>query len=345
MSRVMVAMSGGVDSSVAAAIMVQQGHDVVGVTLKLWGGESDSGCCSVSDVEDARRVADQLGIRHSVFNMVDSFNEHVVEMYVSSHMAGLTPNPCIECNRHLKFGDLMARLDRLGYDILATGHHARIVEQQDGPWLARGADRMKDQSYVLSMLTRSQLGRILLPIGEMSKDEVRRIASDMGLRTANKPDSLDVCFISSQKGRETFLADRVPIHSGKVVRVGSNEVIGEVPAIETVTIGQRRGVGVGGGARRSYVVSKDHSAGTVTVGSESDLLVENIPLEQLAFRFDVPEPEELLQIQTAAHGRVSTAFLAENSLYLSHPIRRVAPGQTVAFYRGDLVLGSGVVRS
>src|SRR2546423_5380586 len=167
--RVLVAMSGGVDSSVAAARLLAEGHDVTGVTLKLWGGESDSGCCSVSDVEDARRVAAQLGIPHYTFNFTDDFDASVVSPYVEAHSAGLTPNPCVECNRSIKFGRLLERAVATGFDAVATGHHARVV----GDTLARGRDRAKDQSYVLYMLTRFELVRLRLPVGEMTKAEGR----------------------------------------------------------------------------------------------------------------------------------------------------------------------------
>src|SRR4051794_9314209 len=158
--RVLLAMSGGVDSSVAGALLLEQGHDVVGVTMKLWGGKSDSGCCSVGDVEDARRVAQQLGIDHWVFNFGDEFDAHVVQPYVADHAAGATPNPCIECNRHLKFDTLLERADALGFDAVATGHHARVVERDGAYRLVRGADAAKDQSYVLYMLGQRQLASI-----------------------------------------------------------------------------------------------------------------------------------------------------------------------------------------
>src|SRR6516165_1939879 len=213
--RVMVAMSGGVDSSVAAALLVEQGHEVVGATLKLWGGESDSGCCSVADVEDARRVAQQLGITHHVFNLTEEFDRNVVAPYVGEHARGRTPNPCIECNRSLKFDRLLRRADRMGFDRLATGHHARVTGgDEDGrPMrLRRGADAAKDQSYVLSMLDQHALARVVFPVGEMTKDEVRARARRLGLRTASKPDSQDVCFIGRVEGRQSFLAERMALH-------------------------------------------------------------------------------------------------------------------------------------
>ena len=175
-----MAMSGGVDSSVAAAELVESGVEVVGVTLKLWGGESDSGCCSVSDVDDARRVADALGIEHLVFALGDDFERAVVGPYVEAHAQGRTPNPCVECNRHIKFDKLLRRARALGFDAVATGHHAQIVSTLDGPRLARGADDAKDQSYVLHMLSADDLARTRFPIGHLTKDEVRRRADALG---------------------------------------------------------------------------------------------------------------------------------------------------------------------
>ena len=177
--RVLVAMSGGVDSSVAAALLVEAGEDVVGATMKLWGGPSDTGCCSVADVEDARRVAQQLGIAHHVFNFSDEFDRHVVDPYVSDHASGRTPNPCVECNRHLKFDRLLSRARQLGFDAVATGHHARVVAAAGGRWsLRRGSDPAKDQSYVLYMLGQDQLARVRLPVGELTKEEVRKRAAE-----------------------------------------------------------------------------------------------------------------------------------------------------------------------
>ena len=242
--RVLVAMSGGVDSSVAAALMVQAGADVVGATMKLWGGPSDTGCCSVADVDDARRVAQQLGIAHHVFNFSEEFERHVVAPYVADHAAGRTPNPCVECNRHLKFDRLLARADQLGFDAVATGHHARVQARPGGGFvLRRGLDPAKDQSYVLHMLSQEQLARVRLPVGELMKTEVRRIAAGLGLRTAGKPDSQDVCFISRSGGREEFLGARIGMHPAKIVD-GSGTIVGGVPAIQLVTLGQRRRLGV-----------------------------------------------------------------------------------------------------
>ena len=273
--KVLVAMSGGVDSSVAGALLLDAGHDVVGVTMRLWGGESDTGCCSVSDVDDARRVAQQLGIDHLVFNFGDDFTRHVVGPYVSAHAHGVTPNPCIECNRHLKFDRLIERAEVLGFDAIATGHHARIAAGGDPARheLRRGADRAKDQSYVVHMLDQHHLARTLFPVGELHKSDVRAIATRLGLRTAAKPDSQDVCFITSDGGREAFLGDRIPLRPAEV-RDRSGRHLGTVPSIEMVTLGQRRGLALAGAPGRRYVVDIDHGAAVVTIGDEVDLLVD-----------------------------------------------------------------------
>ena len=271
--RVMCAMSGGVDSSVTALLLKEAGHDVVGVTMKLWGGDSDTGCCSVSDVDDARRVAQQLDIDHLVFNFGDEFDEHVVDPYVAAHAAGITPNPCIECNRTVKFARLAERADLLGFDAIATGHHARVGRTADGRFtIERGADRAKDQSYVVHMLGQEQLARTMFPVGDLQKSEVRALASRINLRTADKPDSQDVCFImSTGGGRTTFLGDRIPFHRATVVDTAGDR-LGEVDAIELVTVGQRKGLGLPGGGPKRYVLDVDVAAGVVVVGDDTDLL-------------------------------------------------------------------------
>ena len=348
--RVLVAMSGGVDSSVAAAQLVEAGQEVVGATMKLWGGPSDSGCCSVADVEDARRVAQQLGIPHHVFNFSEEFERRVVDPYVADHASGRTPNPCVECNRHLKFDRLIGRAAQLGFDAVATGHYARIVLGSDGRWsLRRGLDPAKDQSYVLHMLGQDQLRQVRLPVGALTKAEVRRIASDLGLRTAAKPDSQDVCFISRAGGRQEFLGKRIELHPANIVdEVGA--VIGSVPAIELVTVGQRKGLGgldsgekeppAGG---RRYVVDVDRAAAAVTVGPLEALMVQEIPVRDPVWVDCAPDPDEVLEVQVSAHGRTAPATWSPDGVVrvLGEPIRRVAPGQSVVLYRDDAVVGGG----
>lgn len=335
----MVMMSGGVDSSVAAALLQEAGHEVVGVTMKLWGGPSDTGCCAVSDVDDARRVADRLGIEHHVFNFGDDFERDVVGPYVADHAAGRTPNPCIECNRHLKFDRLFRRADALGFATVATGHHARVVETADGPRLGRGADAAKDQSYVLHVLDQAVLGRLLLPLGAMTKADVRSIAADLDLRTAHKPESQDVCFITNEHGRETFLGDRIPLRRGRVVDATGAEV-GEVPSVEMVTIGQRKGLGLAGGSDPRYVVDVDAATATVTVGAKADLSVESTPLESWAW-IGGPVGDEVM-LQCSAHGSPAPGRVVDGAVEWRDPHRRIAPGQSVVAYVDDMVVGGGI---
>lgn len=340
MSKVMVAMSGGVDSSVAAALMLEQGHEVVGVTLRLWGGESDSGCCAISDVDDARRVCDELKIDHHVFNMSDEFDNHVVNPYVSSHAAGLTPNPCIECNRHIKFDLLHHRVQALGFDRLATGHHARIITQPDGThYLARAIDTSKDQSYVLYMLDQKKLAILDLPIGDLTKEQVRDLATKLNLRTATKPDSQDVCFITREHGRNDFLRKRIPLTPGRVIDTTGAEV-GSVEAVEMVTIGQRKGMATAGGTDPRYAIDVDVPNATVTVGKPEDLLVDSMPVKDCVWANQPTSGSVLVQI--SAHGKPMKATLKDNNVYWAEPQRRVAPGQAVVFYSDNKVLGGGM---
>lgn len=338
--RVLVAMSGGVDSSVAAALVAQAGHDVVGATMKLWGGDSDRGCCSVGDVEDARRVAQQIGISHYVFNFSDDFERHVVDPYVEAHATGSTPNPCIECNRHLKFDRLIARADQLGFDAVATGHHARIVAGPDARmWLARGADAAKDQSYVVHMLGADTLSKVMFPVGHMTKRQVRDKAASLGLQTASKPDSQDVCFISGPGGRSAFLSERIPLRPARVFDE-TGRLLGEVPALELVTVGQRRGLGPSVGAR--YALRVDVQAATVTVAPAADLLVSEVRLDPVCWVREPPGCDEDLLAQVSAHATpVPARWEASGRVVFERPLRKVAPGQSVVLYRGDLVVGGG----
>jgi tRNA-specific 2-thiouridylase len=342
--RVLVAMSGGVDSSVAAAVVAEEGHDVVGATMKLWGGPSDSGCCSVSDVEDARRVAQQLGVVHHVFNFAADFEAGVVDPYVEAHRSGTTPNPCIECNRHVKFDRFLRRAVQLGFDAVATGHHAQVSRDGRGRWeLRRGADAAKDQSYVLYMLDQEQLSRTLLPIGSLTKAAVRERARALGLRTATKPDSQDVCFINSASGREGFLSRRMGLNPGRLVDAETGEEMGAVPAVELVTVGQRRGMGSGRGqTERRYAVSVDVGTATVMVGRERDLLVDKVTVSEVCW-VDGPLPDgSPVLAQSSAHGVAVPAVYEAGTVLFRDRQRRVAPGQSVVLYDGGRVLGGGI---
>lgn len=351
--RILVMMSGGVDSSVAAALLRDEGHDVTGVTLKLWGGPSDSGCCSISDVDDARRVADRLGIEHHTFNFADEFGQWVVDPYVDSHARGDTPNPCIECNRHLKFSAVLDRADRLGFDAVATGHHASVRSTADGRLrIARGADPAKDQSYVLHMLDQDQLARTLLPIGHLTKDQVRAHAAGLDLRTATKPDSQDVCFITKDAGRGRFLGERMPFSPAEIRDV-DGESLGSVTAVELITLGQRRGLGLPGGTDPRYVVDVDRAGGAVTVGSVDDLLVDTQLIGSLTFADpaiadEIVDTDAIVAVQTSAHGTPAAARLhrADDGVEVrwAAPHRRIAPGQSMVFYLDDTVVGGGLAR-
>lgn len=337
--KVLAAMSGGVDSSVAAALLREQGHDVTGVTMKLWGGDSDTGCCSVSEVDDARRVAQQLDIDHHVFNFGDEFDEKVVQPYVAAHALGITPNPCVECNRHIKFDKLFRRAQALGFDAVATGHHARVLSTDGGRCVARGADTTKDQSYVLYMLDQEQLARLALPVGDLNKREVRALARRLGLRTASKPDSQDVCFITRRHGRGSFLGERIELHPGRLVD-GAGTQVGSVDAIELVTVGQRKGLGPAGLGEPCFAVEVDVVSRTVRIGSRDELCCEGIELSELCWARSPYEGP--VMAQCSAHGSPRPGYLVGSTLTWDAAQRRVAPGQSVALYRGDTVLGGGI---
>jgi tRNA-uridine 2-sulfurtransferase len=351
--RVLVAMSGGVDSSVAAARLVEDGHEVSGATLKLWGGSSDSGCCSVGDVDDARRVAQQIGIAHYVFDMTEAFHSSVVDPYVAAHAQARTPNPCVECNRHIKFDRLLERADRLGFDRLATGHHAQVAVGRNGDphQLRRGADPDKDQSYVLSMLGQDELGRVVLPIGDLTKREVRARAHALGLRTAAKPDSQDVCFIRSDEGRRRFLGERIAFHPATVVDMETDASLGTVDALELVTVGQRRGFDRGPDGSRRYVSAVDPQSQRVYVGRAEEVatvVIEFAP-GSLTWTADPLPGGSAAIAQVSAHGRpVPCLFGVDEDRFhvrFDAPVRPVAPGQTVALYDvadPDRVLGAGI---
>lgn len=330
-------MSGGVDSSVAAGMLVEQGHEVAGITLKLWGGESDSGCCSIADVDDARRVAAQIGIPHYVFNLTDEFDANVVQPYVDAYQSGQTPNPCVECNRTIKWGPALDRVRQLGFDAMATGHHAQLVDTTDGRVIARSPDHAKDQSYVLAVLTADQLASTMLPLGDVTKEVVRARAAEWGLRTATKSDSQDVCFIT-KGNRVAFLGARIPMRPGPI-QDRDGAVVGEHEGIASVTIGQRRGLSVAAGERQ-YVVDIDADANTVTLGSQDDLLVGEVMTTRWQWTNRAPEGNELVALQVRAHGATIPATITERGARFLSPAPRVAAGQLIVAYRGDHVLGS-----
>ena len=343
--RVLTAMSGGVDSSVAAALMKEQGHDVVGVTLKLWSGPNGeaptAGCCTLSDAEDARRVAATLDIPYYVLDYTEEFTNGVVDKFVGEYATGRTPNPCIECNRTVKFDRLLNSLDGFDAEALVTGHHAR-TRLAGGQWqLLRGSDRAKDQSYVLSMLTQAELSRTRFPVGEMTKDQVRAIARSLDLRTANKPESMDICFVG-QRDYRSFLRGHAPeaFIPGPVVDTAGVEV-GAHDGIVGFTVGQRRGLGVAVGEAR-YVVDIQPSTSTVVIGRRRQLAVESVELSGLTSVNGEPIYGPVTA-QYRAHGDQVAATIEAGGLVFDVPQEGVAPGQTLALYDADVVLGGGII--
>jgi tRNA-specific 2-thiouridylase len=343
--RALVAMSGGVDSSVAAALMRDAGHEVVGVTLKMWSGPNGeaptAGCCTVSDAEDARRVAGQLDIPYYVLDYTTEFRDGVVDRFISDYVSGRTPNPCIECNRTVKFDRLLRRLDDFESDVLVTGHHARIRDDGDHWTLHRGADRAKDQSYVLSMLTQRELARARFPVGELTKAEVRSMAATMGLRTARKPESMDICFVGHRDYR-AFLARTAPgaFGSGPLVDTEGHE-LGAHDGIAGFTIGQRRGLGVAVGEPR-FVVRIEPATSTVVLGRREDLGVTGAELSSVVWTNGAIGSGEIMA-QYRAHGEPAPAVLDGDRLLFTELQEALSPGQTVAFYQGDRVLGGALI--
>ena len=348
--RALVAMSGGVDSSLAAHLMLEEGYDVIGVTLKQWegvgGAMPTAGCCTLADSEDARRVAAQLDIPYYVLDYVDEFTEAVVEPFAASYLNGLTPNPCIECNRRVRFSALLERTESLSCDVLVTGHHARVIEVDDRYRLAVATDRSKDQSYVLHMLTQEALSKIKLPIGEMTKAEVRRRASALGLRTASKPDSQDICFVASGDYRD-FPTERHPEAAarGDVLDTMGN-VVGEQQGTAGFTIRQRKGLGVAGGSAR-YVVGIEPSDQTITIGTYEELLTSTCYVTEMTFTDEAPREGDLVSVKVRYRSDptpceiVAVGDLWEFRFREPHP--RPAPGQSLVIYDGEFVLGGGII--
>jgi tRNA-specific 2-thiouridylase len=340
--RVLAAMSGGVDSSVAAARMVDAGHEVVGVHLALSTAPGTlrtgaRGCCSKEDAGDARRVADVLGIPFYVWDFAEQFNDAVIADFVDSYARGETPNPCVRCNQSIKFSALSARALALGFDAVVTGHYARLQQGR----LRRAVDPDKDQSYVLAVLTAEQLRHAVFPVGDTPKPGIREEAARRGLAVADKPDSHDICFIPSGD-TQAFLGARIGVRPGAVVDAGG-QILARHDGVHGFTIGQRKGLGIAGpgpdGAPR-YVTGIDADTGTVRVGSAADLDVWALSGRDPVFTAGTPidGPVEC-QVQVRAHGGVVPAVAELQgrllSVTLGEPLRGVAPGQTLVLYRAD----------
>jgi tRNA-uridine 2-sulfurtransferase len=344
-ARVFVAMSGGVDSSVAAALLLERGHDVTGVTMQLWPSSAEEGgCCSVSAIRDARRVCDLLGIAHYTLNFRESFEREVIARFAEDYAAGRTPNPCIVCNDTLKFSDLLAKVMAQGADFLATGHYARIMRDSGGdPWLSRGVDREKDQSYFLYRMSQPQLEHVLFPVGELCKPEVRQIATRLGLAVAEKAESQEVCFAPAGQHAGVVQSRRPgALVPGDIVDA-SGSALGRHEGLAKYTVGQRKGLGIGGGVPL-FVLALDAANNRVIVGSRDDLLVTRLSAVDTVWHGGAEE-----RVTAAVRYRMEPvpALARFNGTALEvafdSPVEAVAPGQAVVCYQGELVLGGGVI--
>jgi tRNA-specific 2-thiouridylase len=343
---VIAALSGGVDSAVAAARMIDAGHEVTGVHLALaekryaGGGR---GCCTLEDVHDARRAADVLGIPFYVWDFAAEFQESVLDDFLAEYKAGRTPNPCVSCNQHIKFAAVLDRARALGFEAVGTGHYARLIDGR----LYRAVDPDKDQSYVLGVLDADQLSASLFPLGESMKTDVRAEAAQRGLLVADKPDSHDICFIPDGDTRG-FLRERLGAHAGPIVDAASGQTLGTHPGAVGFTVGQRRGLNLrqpAADGQPRYIVEVDVPSNTVFVGPPTRLRVDEFEVDRQRWTFD-PVAESQVEVQIRAHGRPVSAFLHGSVVQLDEPLSGVATGQIAVFYDGDQVLGSGrIVRT
>ncbi|MBP2642300.1 MAG: tRNA-specific 2-thiouridylase mnmA [Firmicutes bacterium] len=354
--RVVVAMSGGVDSSLTAALLVRQGYDVIGATMQIWNSErqdeDERGCCSLTAVGDARRVADTLGIPYYVLNFRDMFQKTVVDYFIREYTAGRTPNPCVACNRYVKFDGLLQKALALGAEFVATGHYARIDFDTDNDryTLRKGIDTTKDQSYALYNLTQRTLKHFLMPLGGFTKVETRKMARELGLAVAEKPDSQEICFVPNDDYKK-FLEEKAPksMKPGDMVDTAGN-IIGRHRGLPLYTVGQRKGLGLAAG-KPLYVVGLDTARNRVIVGSNSEVFSRELIAEDLNFIAfeELSQPilalakirygakEALATITPLPGGQVSVKF--------NEPQRAITPGQAVVFYDGDVVLGGGTIRT
>jgi tRNA-specific 2-thiouridylase len=347
----MVAMSGGVDSSVAAALLVEQGYDVTGVMLHLWSepGEGVANrCCTPKAVEEARGVAHLLDIPFHRLDAEDRFKKHVVDTFIREHARGRTPNPCLVCNRHIKFGFLLRAAQAAGADTIATGHYARVSAENGTYRLLRGTDPRKDQSYFLFMLNQEQLRHTLFPIGTYTKPQVRAMAAERGLPVADREESQDLCFMRDHD-LQRFLRTYAPdiLQPGPIVDVDGRR-LGEHAGLPLYTIGQRRGIGVTW-SEPLYVLEKDVADNALVVGPASELGRRRFRVERLSFVGGQPPPFPAgVIVKIRYTGRPTEAMLLPGEgdtldVHLDTPLRDVTPGQAAVFYRGDVVLGGGII--
>lgn len=354
--KVMVGMSGGVDSSAAAAVLLNKGYDVTGVTMQIWPGmgderhEVEGGCCSLSAVDDARRVADRLGIPYYVLNFKDVFQRKVIDYFKEEYIRGRTPNPCIACNRYVKFEALLQKAVSMGMDYVATGHYARTGydEKSNRYVLMKSATAAKDQTYALYTLTQEQLSRTLFPIGDYTKDRVREMAHEIGLTVASKPDSQEICFIEDNDyGRFISENTSCKIEPGYFLDT-SGKMLGKHKGIIHYTIGQRKGLGTSFG-KPMYVVSVNPENNTVVLGEENEVFTRSLTASDLNFiSIDDLKNEIRVTAKIRYSAKEAAAILkplesGKVALEFETPQRAVTPGQSVVFYDGETVVGGGVI--
>jgi tRNA-specific 2-thiouridylase len=350
--RVLVAMSGGVDSAVAAALLHQQGYEVIGVTLRLYTEPDDTAlrsnrtCCGIEDIGDARAAAQQIGIPHYTLNMEREFEEAVLDPFVQAYAAGRTPNPCLNCNQYLKFSTLLDRALAMGVDRLATGHYARVEAADGGYRLYRAADPAKDQSYVLYTLDQIALARTLFPLADLEKSDTRAVAREFGLPLAEKPDSVDICFVPGGDYRAVLRERGISSPAGDIQTV-EGVTIGQHDGIANYTVGQRRGLGITAEAPR-YVTNIDAQRNIVVMGSDCDLAARSLVAREPHWVLQPPTFDEPLTARVRYHADEVpchvTALSADGfELGFETPVRAVAPGQAVVLYRGTEVVGGGTI--
>jgi tRNA-specific 2-thiouridylase len=346
--RVAVAMSGGVDSSVVAALARTAGADVVGVTLQLYGGGATpsrpGACCAGADIRDARAVADRMGFAHYVIDMEERFRTSVIEAFADSYAAGRTPVPCVECNKTVKFQDLLALARDLGAEALLTGHYVRRVMGADGAELHRGRDMGKDQSYFLWATTAAQLDYLRFPLGNMEKRAVRAVAGQLGLGVATKPDSQDICFVAGGDYADIVAKLRPELSAGGEIVDEGGRVLGRHGGIHRFTVGQRRGLDIGGTAAPLYVLEIDAETARVIVGPRAALAVREARLEDMN-RLGAWSGERSGAVEAKVRSMAALAPVAahDDRLVFDAPQVGVAPGQAAVLYQGSRVLGGGVI--